>query len=32
MREIAGLASQIRLLPHVHGTDGYFVASFVESC
>lgn len=27
--EIAGDATAFRLLPHVHGTDGYFVASFV---
>jgi 16S rRNA (cytosine967-C5)-methyltransferase len=24
-------AASLRLLPHVHGTDGYFVASFVRS-
>ncbi|MBS2017272.1 MAG: Sun protein [Deltaproteobacteria bacterium] len=28
---IAGGASRLRLLPHEHGTDGYFVASFVRS-
>ncbi|MCC6217496.1 MAG: RsmB/NOP family class I SAM-dependent RNA methyltransferase [Polyangiaceae bacterium] len=26
---VAGGATHLRLLPHVHGTDGYFVASFV---
>jgi 16S rRNA (cytosine967-C5)-methyltransferase len=29
-RAIAGDASSFRLLPHVHGTDGYFVAHFVR--
>jgi 16S rRNA (cytosine967-C5)-methyltransferase len=28
---IAGASTTLRLLPHVHGTDGYFVASFVKS-
>jgi len=28
-RELAGDASALRLLPAVHGTDGYFVASFI---
>lgn len=27
-RALAGDATSFRLLPHVHGTDGYFVASF----
>jgi len=27
-RALAGDAPELRLLPHVHGTDGYFVASF----
>jgi 16S rRNA (cytosine967-C5)-methyltransferase len=30
-RAIAGDASHLRILPHVHGTDGYFVASFRRS-
>jgi len=30
VRALAGEASTLRLLPHVHGTDGYFVASFVR--
>jgi 16S rRNA (cytosine967-C5)-methyltransferase len=29
-RAVAGDASSFRLLPHVHGTDGYFVAHFVR--
>jgi 16S rRNA (cytosine967-C5)-methyltransferase len=29
-RAIAGDASSFRLLPHVHGTDGYFLARFVR--
>lgn len=29
IRSIAGDASSLRLLPHVHGTDGYFIASFI---
>jgi 16S rRNA (cytosine967-C5)-methyltransferase len=28
LRTLAGDGSTLRLLPHVHGTDGYFVASF----
>jgi 16S rRNA (cytosine967-C5)-methyltransferase len=28
-RALAGDAPTLRLLPHLHGTDGYFVASFV---
>jgi 16S rRNA (cytosine967-C5)-methyltransferase len=28
VRAIAGEAPQLRLLPHVHGTDGYFLARF----
>lgn len=28
---VAGGGSSFRLLPHVHGTDGYFVAHFVRS-
>ena len=28
-RVLAGEAPTLRLLPHVHGTDGYFLASFV---
>jgi len=28
-RRIAGDANMLRVLPHVQGTDGYFVASFV---
>jgi 16S rRNA (cytosine967-C5)-methyltransferase len=28
-RKLAGDESSFRLLPHVHGCDGYFVASFV---
>ncbi len=31
-RAIAGEAAAMKLLPHVHGTDGYFVASLVKSC
>ncbi len=31
MRAIAGDAPCIRLLPHVHGTDGYFVARLVST-
>jgi 16S rRNA (cytosine967-C5)-methyltransferase len=27
-RSLAGQAATLRLLPHVHGTDGYFLASF----
>ncbi len=27
-RSLAGEASTLRLLPHLHGTDGYFLASF----
>ncbi len=27
-RELAGGQATLRLLPHVHGTDGYFLASF----
>jgi 16S rRNA (cytosine967-C5)-methyltransferase len=27
---VAGGGSSFRLLPHVHGTDGYFVAHFVR--
>jgi 16S rRNA (cytosine967-C5)-methyltransferase len=30
-RALAGEESQLRLLPHVHGTDGYFLASFVKT-
>jgi 16S rRNA (cytosine967-C5)-methyltransferase len=29
-RAIAGNAPAFRLLPHVHGTDGYFIARFVR--
>lgn len=29
IRAIAGDAPSLRLLPHVHGTDGYFIASFI---
>jgi 16S rRNA (cytosine967-C5)-methyltransferase len=29
-RAVAGEAATLRLLPHVHGTDGYFVASLVR--
>jgi 16S rRNA (cytosine967-C5)-methyltransferase len=29
-RAIAGDAPTFRILPHVHGTDGYFVASFLR--
>ncbi len=29
-RAVAGDAPAFRLLPHVHGTDGYFVARFVR--
>jgi len=29
VRELAPEATQLRLLPHRHGTDGYFLASFV---
>ncbi len=29
-RALAGEATSLRLLPHVHGTDGYFLASFVK--
>ena len=29
-RALAGDAPTLRLLPHVHGTDGYFLASFVR--
>ena len=28
MRGLAGEATAVRLLPHLHGTDGYFIASF----
>jgi 16S rRNA (cytosine967-C5)-methyltransferase len=28
-KELAGNAGSFRLLPHVHGTDGFFVAHFV---
>jgi 16S rRNA (cytosine967-C5)-methyltransferase len=30
-RALAGDAPTLRLLPHVHGTDGYFLASFVRA-
>lgn len=30
-RKLAGEATSLRLLPHVHGTDGYFLASFVKA-
>jgi 16S rRNA (cytosine967-C5)-methyltransferase len=30
-RALAGDSPSLRLLPHVHGTDGYFAASFVVS-
>ncbi len=30
-RGLAGESADLRLLPHVHGTDGYFVASFVRA-
>ena len=30
LRELAGGANQLRLTPHDHGTDGYFIASFVR--
>jgi 16S rRNA (cytosine967-C5)-methyltransferase len=30
-RAIAGDGATLRLLPHVHGTDGYFVASLVRT-
>lgn len=30
LREMANGGSSLRLLPHVHGTDGYFIASFVR--
>jgi 16S rRNA (cytosine967-C5)-methyltransferase len=30
-RVFAGNASTLRLLPHVHGTDGYFLASFLRA-
>ena len=29
LKRIAGDSPTVRLLPHVHGTDGYFIASFV---
>jgi 16S rRNA (cytosine967-C5)-methyltransferase len=29
-RAVAGDSPSFRLLPHVHGTDGYFVAHFVR--
>jgi 16S rRNA (cytosine967-C5)-methyltransferase len=28
---LAGGGTSLRLLPHVHGTDGYFIASFIVS-
>ena len=28
-RSLAGEAAQLRILPHLHGSDGYFVASFI---
>jgi 16S rRNA (cytosine967-C5)-methyltransferase len=31
-RALAGDRSQLYLLPHVHGTDGYFVASLRKKC
>jgi 16S rRNA (cytosine967-C5)-methyltransferase len=31
-RALAGDAPTLRLLPHVHGTDGYFLASFRKKC
>lgn len=30
-RALAGEGSTLRLLPHVHGTDGYFLASFRDT-
>jgi 16S rRNA (cytosine967-C5)-methyltransferase len=30
-RALAGEETQLRLLPYVHGTDGYFLASFVKA-
>jgi 16S rRNA (cytosine967-C5)-methyltransferase len=30
VRAVAGDASSFRILPHVHGTDGYFAARFVR--
>lgn len=30
LRELAEGGSSVRLLPHVHGTDGFFIASFVK--
>jgi 16S rRNA (cytosine967-C5)-methyltransferase len=30
-RALAGEATSLRLLPHVHGTDGYFLARFVRA-
>jgi 16S rRNA (cytosine967-C5)-methyltransferase len=27
-KKLAGSSHHFRLLPHVHGTDGYFMASF----
>jgi 16S rRNA (cytosine967-C5)-methyltransferase len=30
-RALAGDATSLRLLPHVHGTDGYFVASLLRA-
>jgi 16S rRNA (cytosine967-C5)-methyltransferase len=29
VRALFGETTSLRLLPHVHGTDGYFAASFV---
>jgi len=29
-RSHAGESASFRLLPHVHGTDGYFLASFIK--
>jgi 16S rRNA (cytosine967-C5)-methyltransferase len=31
-RALAGQAPTLRLLPHVHGTDGYFLASLRKKC
>lgn len=31
LREVAKGAASLRLLPHLHGTDGYFLASFVRN-
>ena len=30
LREMANGAASLRLVPHLHGTDGYFIASFVR--